>query len=247
MFDGAGQLRLVFSSASALYKHATRPVDISKTRGRLLKPPRLSIVDSWLPCRITLHSYRRKKAVAALRLWFDPGAGARRVLLLRDGGGNVFQAAGTVARSAAGEGYYSVEVRMPWSAALPLAAWAKKAVREGGTTVLHSYVAQIKGAALPPLKLVYDGYLVIRGTFIHKVLNAPAGTYYVELLVDGVSLLILLKYYKYPREDRRAGGDAGVFNVPVDVLRTLYEWGFYDLGANAVQLRARVWAPAASK
>jgi hypothetical protein len=92
---------------------------------------------------------------------------------------------------------------------------------------------------------VFDGYLTIRGAFIRKVLGVPAGTYFLELLLDGVSLLVPLKYYRHERRDKRAGGDAGVFNAPLDLLRTLYEWGFYDLGADAVRLRARVWAPAA--
>jgi hypothetical protein len=219
-----------------------QPVDISKTRGRLLKPPRLSIVDPWLPCRILLYSYRRKKAVAVLRLWFDPGAGARRVLLLRDGGGNVFQAAGTVARSAAGEGYYSVEVRIPWSAALPLAAWAKKAVREGGTTVLHSYVARIKGMALPPLKLTYEGYLALYGTLIRKVLDAPVGVYFLEIRLGGASLLVPAKYYRHERQDRK-GGDAGTFQLPIDVFRTLVEWGLHEPGSDYDHVYVKIWRP----
>jgi hypothetical protein len=202
-------------------------------------------MEPWLVCRITLYAYRRRKAVAAVRTWTALEVGERTILLLRNGDGAVFQVAGTVAKTAAGEGYYTVEVRIPWDAAVSLAAWAKKAVMEGGKTVFHAYVAQIRGMALPPLRLVYDGYLTVRGAFIHKVLDVPPGAYYVELLLDGASLLTPLKYYRYERQDRRAGGDSGVFNVPLDVLYTLYEWGFYDLGADAVQLRAKVWAPAA--
>ncbi len=179
-----------------------------------------------------------------VRTWTALEPGTRTALLLRSGDGAVFQVAGFVSRSAAGEGHHRVEVRIPWDAAVSLAAWVGKAVREGTEAVLHAYVAQIRGAALPPLKLVYDGYLTVRGAFIHKVVDAPTGVYYVELLLDGVSLLTPLKYYKYPREDRRAGGDSGVFSVPRDVLYTLYEWGFYDLGADSVRLRARIWAPA---
>jgi hypothetical protein len=201
-------------------------------------------VEPWLVCRVVLHAYRRRKAIAAVRTWFPLEPGARTVLLLRGADGNVFQVVGTVAKSAAGEGHHRIEVQVPWDAAVSLAAWAKKAVKEGATTVLHSYVARIKGADLPPLKLVFDGYLTIRGAFIHKVLDAPAGVYYVEPLLDGASLLVPMKYYKYERQDRRAGGDSGVFSVPLDVLYTLYDWGFYDLGADAVHLRARIWAPA---
>jgi hypothetical protein len=202
-------------------------------------------MEPWLVCRVVLYAYRRRRAVAAVRTWLPLEAGRRAVLLLRGAGGEVFQVAGFVRRSAAGRGHYLVEVQMPWNAAVSLAAWAKKAVREGGRTALHDYAAQVKGAPLPPLKLVFDGYLTARGAFIRKVLGVPAGVYFLELLLSNASLLIPLKYYKYPREDRRAGGDSGVFNVPIDVLRTLHEWGFYDSGADAVQLRARVWAPAA--
>ena len=201
-------------------------------------------MEPWLVCRVVLYAYRRRRAVAAVRTWFPLEAGRRAVLLLRGAGGEVFQVAGFVRRSAVGEGHHRIELQMPWDAAVSLAAWARKAVKEGAATAIHSYVARISGVPLPPLKLVFDGYLTIRGAFIHKVLNAPTGTYFLELLLDGASLLVPLKYYKYPREDRRAGGDAGVFNVPIDLLRTLYEWGYYDLGADAVQLRARIWAPA---
>ena len=206
---------------------------------------RLTDMEPWLVCRVTLYAYRRRRAFATVRTWQPLEVGERTALLLRNGGGAVFQVAGFVRGSAAGEGHHRVEVQIPWDAAVSLAAWAKKAVVEGGKTVLHSYVAQIRGMALPPLRLVYDGYLTVRGAFIHKVLGVPPGAYYVELLLDGAYMLIPLKYYRYERQDRWAGGDSGVFNVPLDVLYTLYEWGFYDLGADAVQLRARVWAPAA--
>jgi hypothetical protein len=203
-----------------------------------------NVMERWLVCRVVLWA-RRRRAFAVVRTWQPLEVGRRVALLLRGADGAVFQVAGTVAKSAAGEGHHRVEVRIPWDTALSLATWAKKAVREGGTAVLHSYVAWIKGMALPPLRLVYDGYLTVRGAFIYKVLNAPLGAYYVELLFDGAPLLIPLKYYRYERQDRMAGGDSGAFNVPLDVLYTLYEWGLYDLGADAVQLRARVWAPAA--
>jgi hypothetical protein len=202
-------------------------------------------VDPWLVCRIALYGYRRRKAVVAVRTWLPLEAGSRQILLLRGADGAVFQVAGFVDRAAAGEGHHLVEVRIPWETALSLAAWAKKGIKEGGATVLHSYVAQVRGMAPPPLKLVYDGYLTIRGAFIRKVLKAPPGHYFLELLLNGVSLLVPLKYYKHERQDKRVGGDSGLFNAPLDLLRTLHEWGYYDLGADAVQLRARVWAPAA--
>jgi hypothetical protein len=190
-----------------------------------------------------LYNYRRKRAVAALRLWFDLGASARRVLFLRDGGGNVFQVVGTVVKSAAGEGYYSAEVQIPWETALSLAAWAGRAVRENGATVLHSYVAWIKGAALPPLKLLYEGYVALYGTLIRKVLDVPPGVYFLELRLGGVPVLFPTKYYKRPREDRRAGGDSGAFAVPLGVLYTFYEWGLHELGADYDYVYARVWKP----
>jgi hypothetical protein len=201
-------------------------------------------VEPWLVCRVVLYAYSRKKALVTVRTWFPLEAGSRAVLFFHGADGAIFQVGGTVARSAAGEGYYRVELQIPWEAAMSLAAWAGKAVKENAATALHSYVARIKGASLPPLELVFDGHLTIRGALIRKVLDAPPGYYFLELLLGGVSLLIPLKYYKHQRQDRGVGGDSGLFNVPLDVLRVLYEWGFYDLGADGVQLRARVWAPA---
>jgi hypothetical protein len=177
-----------------------------------------------------------------LRLWFDPGAGARRVLLLRDGGGNVFQVVGTVSKSAAGEGYYKVEVQIPWGAAVSLAAWAKKAVREGGTTVLHTYVARVREAAPPPLKLVYEGYVALYGTFIRKVLGAPAGVYFLEIRLGGASLLVPARYYRHERQDRE-GGDAGAFQLPIDVFRTLVEWGLHEPGSDYDYVYVKIWRP----
>jgi hypothetical protein len=175
-------------------------------------------MEQWLVCRVVLHAYRRRRAVVVVRTWRPLEAGARAILLLRNGSGEVFQVGRFVRRSAAGEGHYRVEVRIPWDAALSLAAWAKKAVKKGGRTALHSYVARIKGMALPPLKLVYDGYTALHGPFIYKVLDL------LEILLGG-SLLIPLKYYRYKRKDRCVGGDAGVFQLPLDAMRTLRVWG----------------------
>ncbi len=202
-------------------------------------------MDWWTPCRIMLYAHKHRKAFAAVRLWFPLEPGSRQVLLLRNGDGAVFQVAGAVSKSAAGQGHYSVEVRIPWEAALSLAAWAGKAVREGGKTTLHTYVARIKGADLPPLKLVYDGYATLHGPFIYKVLDASPGYYLLELILGGGSLLVPLKYYKYRRKDRHVGGDSGVFQLPLDAVRTLRSCGVYDIDSDAVHLRVRVWAPAA--
>ncbi len=178
-----------------------------------------------------------------MRLWFDPGVGSRQVLLLRGVDGVVFQVAGAVSRSAAGEGHHRVDVQIPWEAALSLAAWAGKAVREGAATSLHTYVARIKGAPLPPLKLVYEGYVALRDTLIYKVVDAPPGVYFLELRFGGVPVLFLTKYYRHPREDRKAGGDSGAFAVPLGVLRTFYEWGLHELGADRDYVFARIWKP----
>jgi len=200
-------------------------------------------VEWWLPCRVLLYNYRRKKAVAALRLWFAPGVGTRQLLLLRGADGNVFQVIGDVGKVAAREGYYLAELRMPWGAASSLAALAKRAVVEGGRTALHSYVARVKGAYLPPLKLIYEGYVPLRDTLIYKVVDAPAGYYFLELRLGGVPVLFPTKYYKHPREDRRAGGDSGAFAVPLDVLYTFHVWGLHELGSDYDYVYARVWKP----
>lgn len=47
----------------------------------------------------------------------------------------------------------------------------------------------------------------------------------MEFPVGAVSIFVPLKYYKYRREDRRAGGDSGIFHIPQFVALGLYEWG----------------------
>jgi hypothetical protein len=200
-------------------------------------------MDWWLPCKFLLYSYRRRRAVAVMRTWFPLEVGTRRVLLLRSGGGDVFQTVGDVTKAAAREGYYFAELQIPWNAAVSLAALAKRAVKEGAATALHSYVAKIKGASLPPLRLIYEGYVALRGTLIYKVLDAPAGYYFLELNFGGVPVLFPTKYYKHPREDKRAGGDSGAFAVPLDVLRTFHAWGLHELGADYDYVYARIWRP----
>jgi len=200
-------------------------------------------MEWWAPCRILLHSYRRRKAIAVMRLWLDPGVGTRRVLLLRAADGAVFRVAGQVAKAAARDGYYRVEIRIPWEAALSLAALAKTAVREGATTVLHAYVARVEGVALPPLRLVYEGYVPLRDTLIYKVLNTPPGYYFLEISFGGVPVLFPTKYYRHPRQDKQAGGDAGAFAVPLDVFRTFFAWGLHELGADFDYVYVRVWRP----
>jgi len=63
--------------------------------------------------------------------------------------------------------------------------------------------------------------------FLFKVLDIPPGVYYVEFPVSAVSIFVPLKYYKYRRENRRAGGDSGIFHVPQFVVLGLYEWEVY--------------------
>jgi hypothetical protein len=200
-------------------------------------------MEWWLICRVVLHAYRRRRAFVAVRTWFDPGVGTRLVLLLRNRVGDMFQVAGGVTKSAAGEGYYLVEVQIPWDVAVSLAAWAGRAVKEGAATALHSYVVRIKGVTLPPLKLVYEGYVALRGTLISKVLDVPTGYYFLELSFGGVPVFVLSKYYKHERKDRRAGGDSGAFAVPLDVLRTFHVWGLHELGADYDYVYARIWKP----
>jgi len=195
-----------------------------------------------LACRVILYAYKRKRAVVAVRTWHPLEAGARQVLLLRGRGGDVFQLVGAVSKVATREGYSRVELQIPWDAAASLAAWAGKTVREGGTTVLHSYVAWIRGMSLPPLKLVYRGLVPLRGILIYKVLDAPPGAYFVEISFGGVPVLVPTKYYRYPRRDKK-GGDAGAFAVPRDVLRTFHAWNLHELGADYDYVHVSIWKP----
>jgi len=198
-------------------------------------------MDWWLVARVTLYAYRRRRAYAAVRTWTALEAGARRVLLLRGADGAVFQVAGVVSRVEAREAHHRVDFQIPWDAALTLAAWAGKAVKEGGRSVLHSYVARIKGVDPPPLKLIYSGYVPLRGTLIYKVLETPPGSYFLEVSFGGVPVLFPTKYYRYPRRDREAGGDAGAFAVPLDALRIFHAWGLHELGADYDYVHVRVW------
>jgi hypothetical protein len=219
-----------------------QPVDKCKAR-RLLRPQASKVVEPWLICRITLYAYKRKRAYAAMRTWTALEPGSRVALLLRGAGGAVFQVPGFVKRSAAGEGYHRVEVQIPWSAAVSLAAWAGRAVKEGATAVLHNYVARIKGAALPPLKLIYEGYVALRDTLIYKVVDAPPGIYFLELHFGGVPVLFPTKYYKHERKNKQAGGDSGAFSVPLDALYTFHAWGLHELGSDYDYVYVRVWKP----
>jgi len=84
---------------------------------------------------------------------------------------------------------------------------------------------------------MYEGYVNLRiyptshGTFgfINKVLDIDTGIYYVEFPTRGdISILAQLKYAKHKRQNRRAGGDSGVFKIPQVFLRTMLAWGIQE-------------------
>jgi hypothetical protein len=56
----------------------------------------------------------------------------------------------------------------------------------------------------------------------------PSGIYYVEFPTRNISILVLLKYSKHIRKNRRVGGDAGVFKIPQTFLKTLVAWGIQE-------------------
>jgi hypothetical protein len=62
--------------------------------------------------------------------------------------------------------------------------------------------------------------------FIYKVLDIPTGVYYVGF--PEASVTIPLKYYRYEREDKRVGGDAGIFAVPQIAALALRARGVAD-------------------
>ena len=70
-------------------------------------------------------------------------------------------------------------------------------------------------------------YPTSHGTFgfISKVLDIDTGIYYVEFPVRDASILVPLKYVKHKRQNKKAGGDAGVFKIPQVFLRTLMARG----------------------
>jgi len=188
----------------------------------------------WLPCRFVLRA-RRTSLLLALGTSLEPAA--RLTLLLRHRSGVVYLTAGVAASSRGGR----VEVRMPRDAALSLAELA-------GGRAEHSYVAKIKGLSLPLAELVYEGYMpyslyaVAKGkafAVMRKALDVPSGLYYVEF---PHSLATPLKYYRYVRKDRRAGGDSGMFYVLQGVTLFLREWGVFEPGAEAGYVYVRVWS-----
>ena len=191
-------------------------------------------MEGWLPCKVVPHAMSLL-LVAGVSL--TPGV--RLALLLRHRDGAVYQAAGVVGRGSAGR----VEVRVPRDAALSL---AELAGRWGGP--LYDYAVKIKGLSLPTAELVYEGhmpyslYAVAKGkafAVMRKALDAPSDLYYVEF---PHSLAAQLKYYKYVREDRRAGGDSGMFYVPQDVTLFLREWGVFEPGAEAGYMYVKILA-----
>lgn len=81
---------------------------------------------------------------------------------------------------------------------------------------------------------MYEGYVNLHiyptshGTFgfINKVIkNMDTGIYYVEFPTRSTSILVPLKYNRHKRQNKRAGGDSGVFKIPQVFLRTLIAWG----------------------
>ncbi len=192
----------------------------------------------WLPSKVVLSAKHASLLVAA---GASLAPGAHLTLLLKHKSGVVYQVAGVAARPRGGR----VEVRMPRDAALSLAELA-------GGRAEYSYAAKIKGLSLPTAELVYEGYMpyslyaVARGkafAVMRKALDAPSGLYYVEF---PHSLAAPLKYYKYVRENKRAGGDSGMFYVPQDVTLFLREWGVFEPGAEAGYVYVRVWMPSST-
>jgi len=169
--------------------------------------------------------------------------GARLALMFRHKDCAVYQAVGVVGRASAGR----VEVCMPLDAGLSLAEFASRRA-----VSLHDYAVKIKGLRLPLAALVHEGYVLYslyataKGkafAVMRKALDAPSGVYYVEF---PHSLAAPLKYYKYVREDKRAGGDSGMFYVPQDVTLFPREWGVFEPGADASYLYVRVWMPSST-
>jgi hypothetical protein len=92
----------------------------------------------------------------------------------------------------------------------------------------------------------YSLYAVAKGkafAVMRKALDVSSGLYYVAF---PNSLTVPLKYYKYVREDRQAGGDSGMFYVPQDVTLFLREWSVFEPGAEAGYVYVRVWMPSST-
>jgi hypothetical protein len=194
----------------------------------------------WLPSKVVLSAKHASLLIAA---GDSLAPGARLTLLLKQRSGVVYLAAGVAAKPR--RGY--AEVHMPRDAGLSL---AELAGRVGGP--LYDYAVKIKGLSLPTAELVYKGYMpyslyaVAKGkayAVMRRALDVSSGLYYVEF---PDSLTAPLKYYKYVREDRQAGGDSGMFYVPQDVTLFLREWGVFEPGAEAGYVYVRVWMPSST-
>lgn len=116
---------------------------------------------------------------------------------------------------------------------------------------MHDCAVKIMGLKLPFAALVYEGYVpyslypVAKGkayAVMRKALDVLGGVYYVEFPLDGFSLLTPLKYNKYVRKGRRAGGDSDAFYVPQDVALFLRQRGVFELGVEAGYVYVKIWA-----
>jgi hypothetical protein len=233
---------LAYAAIQRLKTSGYRPRKPRSTPNRLRKLKQLVFsqrlfLRTWLSCKVVLDAESRlTRLLLAAGVPLTPSA--RSALMFRHKDCAVYQTVGVAGKASPG----GVKVRMPLDASLSLAELAGK---RGGP--LYDYAVKIKGLSLPTAGLIYEGYMpyslyaAAKGkafVVMRKVLDAPSGLYYVEF---SHSLAVPLKYYKYVREDRRAGGDSGMFYVPQDVTLFLREWGVFEPGAEAgcVYMRVR--------
>ena len=107
-------------------------------------------IDVWFPSKLTLYTGRHKRALLVIKAGVPAEAGTVVLLFRRAGDSAVLRVAGTISK--ARRNY--LEIRLPWDAAVSLAAFAGRKIDASnpeGKTVIHDYVVKIEDWR-PPLR-----------------------------------------------------------------------------------------------
>jgi len=106
--------------------------------------------DVWFPSKLTLYTGKHKRALLVIKAGVPAEAGTVVLLFRRAGDTAVLRVTGTISK--ARRNY--LEIRLPWDAAVSLAAFAGKKIDASnpeGKVVIHDYVVKIEDWR-PPLR-----------------------------------------------------------------------------------------------
>ena len=107
-------------------------------------------IDVWFPSKLTLYTGRHKRALLVIKAGVPVEAGTVVLLFRRAGDSVVLRVAGAISK--ARRNY--LEIRLPWDAAVSLAAFAGRKIDASnpeGKAVIHDYVVKIEDWR-PPLR-----------------------------------------------------------------------------------------------